>query len=101
MSFRRGRSWYYGGVRSCYEGKQTAETLAMDYHRGAGVELGSCLWMVECWIRRLLVNFERAKAAIKVESEKEEKINNSFHIIYKQFVEILGSVGVVFVETTG
>uniref|UniRef100_A0A7N0UIZ0 UDP-glucuronic acid decarboxylase 1 n=1 Tax=Kalanchoe fedtschenkoi TaxID=63787 RepID=A0A7N0UIZ0_KALFE len=27
------------GVRSCYdEGKRTAETLAMDYHRGAGVE---------------------------------------------------------------
>jgi len=29
------------GVRSCYdEGKRTAETLAMDYHRGAGVEVG-------------------------------------------------------------
>ncbi|KAL6503154.1 UDP-glucuronic acid decarboxylase 1 [Orobanche hederae] len=28
------------GVRSCYdEGKRTAETLAMDYHRGAGVEV--------------------------------------------------------------
>ncbi|KAK8485291.1 hypothetical protein V6N12_000937 [Hibiscus sabdariffa] len=27
------------GERSCYdEGKRTAETLAMDYHRGAGVE---------------------------------------------------------------
>ncbi|PIN04576.1 dTDP-glucose 4-6-dehydratase/UDP-glucuronic acid decarboxylase [Handroanthus impetiginosus] len=27
------------GVRSCYdEGKRTAETLTMDYHRGAGVE---------------------------------------------------------------
>ncbi|MCL7025723.1 hypothetical protein MKW94_027523, partial [Papaver nudicaule] len=27
-------------VRSCYdEGKRTAETLAMDYHRGAGVEV--------------------------------------------------------------
>lgn len=31
----------YGlGERSCYdEGKRTAETLAMDYHRGAGVEV--------------------------------------------------------------
>jgi len=29
------------GERSCYdEGKRTAETLAMDYHRGAGVEVG-------------------------------------------------------------
>ncbi|VAI06883.1 unnamed protein product [Triticum turgidum subsp. durum] len=28
------------GVRSCYdEGKRTAETLAMDYHRSAGVEV--------------------------------------------------------------
>ncbi|GAA0159926.1 decarboxylase [Lithospermum erythrorhizon] len=28
------------GVRSCYdEGKRVAETLAMDYHRGAGVEV--------------------------------------------------------------
>ncbi|KAJ1292391.1 hypothetical protein BS78_02G387400 [Paspalum vaginatum] len=28
------------GVRSCYdEGKRTAETLAMDYHRGAGLEV--------------------------------------------------------------
>ncbi|WVY98958.1 hypothetical protein V8G54_031109 [Vigna mungo] len=32
------------GERSCYdEGKRTAETLAMDYHRGAGVESSSCL----------------------------------------------------------
>lgn len=28
------------GERSCYdEGKRTAETLSMDYHRGAGVEV--------------------------------------------------------------
>jgi len=28
------------GVRSCYdEGKRTAETLNMDYHRGAGLEV--------------------------------------------------------------
>ncbi|VAH89508.1 unnamed protein product [Triticum turgidum subsp. durum] len=28
------------GIRSCYdEGKRTAETLTMDYHRGAGVEV--------------------------------------------------------------
>lgn len=30
----------FTGVRSCYdEGKRTAETLTMDYHRGAGVEV--------------------------------------------------------------
>lgn len=28
------------GVRSCYdEGKRTAETLTMDYHRGANLEV--------------------------------------------------------------
>jgi len=33
--------WQIGtGVRSCYdEGKRTAETLTMDYHRGANVEV--------------------------------------------------------------
>ncbi|KAJ8763219.1 hypothetical protein K2173_025604 [Erythroxylum novogranatense] len=49
----------------------------------------------------VLDNFERAKAQIKVESEGEEKINNSYQSIYKQFVEILGSLGVVPVETIG
>ncbi|KAK6942088.1 GrpE nucleotide exchange factor [Dillenia turbinata] len=49
----------------------------------------------------VLDNFERAKAQIKVETEGEEKINNSYQSIYKQFVEILGSLGVVPVETVG
>ncbi|KAI7755100.1 hypothetical protein M8C21_025970 [Ambrosia artemisiifolia] len=49
----------------------------------------------------VLDNFERAKASIKVETEKEGKINDSYQSIYKQFVEILGSLGVVPVETTG
>lgn len=49
----------------------------------------------------VLDNFERAKAAIKVETENEEKINNSYQSIYKQFVEILNALGVVPVETTG
>ncbi|KAK9055556.1 hypothetical protein SSX86_026640 [Deinandra increscens subsp. villosa] len=49
----------------------------------------------------VLDNFERAKAAIKVETEKEEKLNSSYQSIYKQFVEILDSLGVVPVETTG
>ncbi|XP_018822742.1 protein GrpE isoform X1 [Juglans regia] len=49
----------------------------------------------------VLDNFERAKAQIKVETEEEEKINNSYQSIYKQFVEILSSLGVVPVETVG
>ncbi|KAJ9693619.1 hypothetical protein PVL29_009535 [Vitis rotundifolia] len=49
----------------------------------------------------VLDNFERAKAQIKVETEGEEKINNSYQSIYKQFVEILGSLGVTTVETIG
>ncbi|XP_024967418.1 uncharacterized protein LOC112507198 isoform X2 [Cynara cardunculus var. scolymus] len=49
----------------------------------------------------VLDNFERAKSQIKVDTEKEEKINNSYQSIYKQFVEVLGSLGVVPVETIG
>ncbi|XP_020534398.1 protein GrpE isoform X2 [Jatropha curcas] len=49
----------------------------------------------------VLDNFERAKSQIKLETEGEEKINNSYQSIYKQFVEILGSLGVVPVETIG
>ncbi|XP_044468142.1 protein GrpE-like [Mangifera indica] len=55
-------------------------------------------------VERLLLvldNFERAKTQIKVETEREEKINNSYQNIYKQLVEILGSLGVVPVETIG
>lgn len=49
----------------------------------------------------VLDNFERAKAQIKVETEAEEKINNSYQSIYKQFNEILTSLGVESVETVG
>lgn len=49
----------------------------------------------------VLDSFERAKAQIKLETEGEEKINNSYQSIYKQFIEILGSLGVVPVETIG
>ncbi|KAI4363935.1 hypothetical protein MLD38_020093 [Melastoma candidum] len=49
----------------------------------------------------VLDNFERAKTQIKVESEGEEKINDSYQSIYKQFTEILSSLGVVPVETIG
>ncbi|KAK2966001.1 hypothetical protein RJ640_011619 [Escallonia rubra] len=49
----------------------------------------------------VLDNFERAKSQIKVATEGEEKINNSYQSIYKQFVEVLGALGVVPVETTG
>ncbi|CAL0323367.1 unnamed protein product [Lupinus luteus] len=49
----------------------------------------------------VLDNFERAKTQIKVETEGEEKINNSYQSIYKQFTEILTSLGVKPVETVG
>lgn len=49
----------------------------------------------------VLDNFERAKSQIKVETEAEEKINNSYQSIYKQFIEILTSLGVEPVETVG
>nr|ACG41889.1 protein grpE [Zea mays] len=49
----------------------------------------------------VLDNFERAKVQIKVETEGEEKINNSYQSIYKQFIEILNSLGVEDVETVG
>lgn len=50
---------------------------------------------------QVLDNFERAKTQIKVQTEGEEKINSSYQSIYKQLVEILGSLGVVPVETVG
>ncbi|KAL6899392.1 hypothetical protein ACP4OV_006050 [Aristida adscensionis] len=49
----------------------------------------------------VLDNFERARTQIKVETEGEEKINNSYQSIYKQFIEILNSLGVKDVETVG
>lgn len=49
----------------------------------------------------VLDNFERAKTQIKVETEGEEKINNSYQSISKQFVEILASLGVVPVDPVG
>ncbi|KAK4784211.1 hypothetical protein SAY86_018579 [Trapa natans] len=49
----------------------------------------------------VLDNFERAKAQIKVETEGEKKINDSYQSIYKQFMEILTSLGVCPVETVG
>lgn len=49
----------------------------------------------------VLDNLERAKAQIKVETEGEEKIVSSYHSIYNQFIEIMGSLGVVPVETVG
>ncbi|KAF9603330.1 hypothetical protein IFM89_034679 [Coptis chinensis] len=49
----------------------------------------------------VLDNFERAKSQIKLETDGEEKISNSYQSIYKQFVEILASLGVVSVETVG
>lgn len=46
-------------------------------------------------------NFERAKNSIKTETEGEQKIDSSYQGIYKQFVEIMRSLGVSVVETVG
>ena len=53
--------WFENGLgeRSCYdEGKRTAETLAMDYHRGADVEVIDfeiLFWYIGYMIRYLQV----------------------------------------------
>eukprot|EP01018_Ginkgo_biloba_P038731 Gb_00616 [translate_table: standard] len=49
----------------------------------------------------ILDNFERAKSQIKTETEGEEKINNGYQSIYKQFDEIMKALGITVVETVG
>ncbi|KAL6555280.1 hypothetical protein OROGR_006538 [Orobanche gracilis] len=49
----------------------------------------------------ILDNFERAKAQVKIETDGEEKVSNSYQSIYKQFVEVFRSLGVVPLETVG
>lgn len=56
--------------------------------------------VVECLLP-VLDNFERAKAQIKAETKGEETINSSYQSIFKQFMEILSSLGVAAVETVG
>ncbi|XP_041013495.1 protein GrpE [Juglans microcarpa x Juglans regia] len=46
-------------------------------------------------------NFERAKQQLKLETEKEKKIDASYQGIYKQFVEIMRSLHVAAVATVG
>eukprot|EP00850_Spirogloea_muscicola_P024603 SM001133S24018 [mRNA] locus=s1133:1052:2121:- [translate_table: standard] len=46
-------------------------------------------------------NFERAKGSLKAETEKEQKIENSYQNIYKQLVDALRGLGVVAIETMG
>lgn len=46
-------------------------------------------------------SFERAKQQIKLETEKEKKIDTSYQGIYKQFVEIMRSLRVTAVPTVG
>ncbi|KAL2520080.1 GrpE protein-like protein [Forsythia ovata] len=46
-------------------------------------------------------SFERAKQQIKLETEKEKKIDTSYQGIYKQFVEIMRSLRVAAVPTVG
>ncbi|XP_073021146.1 uncharacterized protein [Primulina eburnea] len=46
-------------------------------------------------------SFERAKQQIKLETEREKKIDTSYQGIYKQFVEIMRSLRVTAVPTVG
>lgn len=46
-------------------------------------------------------SFERAKSSLKLETDAEKKIDNSYQGIYKQFVEVMKSFGVAAVETVG
>lgn len=46
-------------------------------------------------------NFERAKQQLKLDTEKEKKIDASYQGIYKQFVEIMRSLHVAVVATVG
>lgn len=46
-------------------------------------------------------SFERARQQIKLETEKEKKIDTSYQGIYKQFVEIMRSLRVASVPTVG
>ncbi|GAX81060.1 hypothetical protein CEUSTIGMA_g8495.t1 [Chlamydomonas eustigma] len=46
-------------------------------------------------------NFELARTQVKAESEAEQKINNSYQSLYKQFVDFLRGLGVEAVPTVG
>lgn len=49
----------------------------------------------------ILDSFELAKTQIKIETQGEEKINNSYQSIYKQISEVMRALGVSVVETIG
>ncbi|KAG9444036.1 hypothetical protein H6P81_015376 [Aristolochia fimbriata] len=49
----------------------------------------------------LVDSFERARLQLKLETEKEKKIDTSYQGIYKQFVEVMRSLQVAVVETVG
>lgn len=54
-----------------------------------------------CDILPVVDNFERAQQAIKIETEAEEKIHNSYQSLYRDFVNILKKMGVARMKTVG
>ena len=46
-------------------------------------------------------NFERAKSQIKIETEREEAINDSYQAVYRQFLMTLEKLGVTPIEAQG
>ena len=49
----------------------------------------------------LIDNFEMAAKSIKIETEGEEKINNSYQGLYRQMIEIMKKAGLSVVESVG
>jgi len=49
----------------------------------------------------LIDNFELARTQVKVETDAEHKINNSYQSLYKQMVDIMKGLGIEAVPTVG
>lgn len=49
----------------------------------------------------IIDSFERAKLQVKVDTEKEKKIDTSYQGIYRQFVEVLRHLRVAAIATVG
>ncbi|MEO1132742.1 MAG: nucleotide exchange factor GrpE [Cyanobacteria bacterium J06639_1] len=54
-----------------------------------------------CDILPVVDNFERAQQSLKIETEAEEKIHNSYQSLYRDFVNILKKMGVARMKTVG
>ncbi|KAK1383425.1 hypothetical protein POM88_021160 [Heracleum sosnowskyi] len=83
----------YGDTATEEETTDVEEPTSAISQRGRSKQFAESLLPV-------LDNFKRVNTQIKAETEGEEKIN-IYQSISKQFTEVIGSLGVVPVETTG